>query len=337
MGRVSTRFALLFKPLLICIYRRRKWNLNSKEYPALEWYGLQRMLEDANFDVLLILNCCHAARAVTKGSNSTMEVLAGCGREVLAEGPGGSHPTGSPFTQTLIKYLRASANRYQGLLVTELQSYMSLDEALKNQSPNHVILMGHYNPIILRKLSSNGESKPPDHQEQPRDFTTKVLLSISLRSDALLVLEEWAHWLSSFHPPQVAGVQVEDVIKVPVKAEAAFSSGSTLLLLSMPVSIWARLRKHSAYSFIGFIKSSDVLKEKNYASKIGIHQDSEEPVTLETPSPGLSWPNFLRDYPLTPHLTPEHFETDTGISPSCLKRCFCSKRTNADEPQRFLP
>jgi hypothetical protein len=163
------------------------------------------MLEDANFDVLLMLDCYNAARAVTKGSNSTMEVLARCGREVLSEGPKASHPTGSPFTQTLIKYLRSSANSYQGLLMTELQSYMSLDEALKNQSPIHVILMGHYSPIILRKLSPNGESKPSDHQEQPRDFTTKVLLSISLRSDTLLVLEDWTQWLSSFHPPQVAG------------------------------------------------------------------------------------------------------------------------------------
>jgi hypothetical protein len=45
------------------------------------------MLEKAGFDVLLILDCCHAAGAITKGITGTMEVLAGCGREAKAIAP----------------------------------------------------------------------------------------------------------------------------------------------------------------------------------------------------------------------------------------------------------
>lgn len=241
--RKHNTYFLLELSLICTVHRRRKWNLNITQFPALEWYPLQRMLEVAKFDVLLILDCCHAGGAVTKGSNTTMEVLAACGREVTATGPGGSHPTGSPFTQTLIKHLRSSANCSQGLLITELQTYMSLGEALKDQSPNHTVLMGHHNPIVLRKLSSNEGDKPQEQHEEPKEIlTTKVLLSISLRDDTLLTVEEWIQWLSSFYPPQVTGVEMEDVRKVPVKTEAAFSSGSTLLLLSMPVSIWARFR-----------------------------------------------------------------------------------------------
>ena len=63
------------------------------------------MLEDAPYDVLLILDCCHAAGAVTKGSGATMEVLAGCAREKKAEGPNGMHTIYSPFTHALIKHL----------------------------------------------------------------------------------------------------------------------------------------------------------------------------------------------------------------------------------------
>jgi len=45
-------------------------------HPALSWYELQGPLERVGFDVLLILDCCHAAGSVTKGGKATMEVLA---------------------------------------------------------------------------------------------------------------------------------------------------------------------------------------------------------------------------------------------------------------------
>jgi len=123
--------------------------LKSSEYPALEWCGLQRMLENANFDVLLILDCCHAAGTVTKGSNSTIEVLDGCGRDVLASGPGNSHPTGSPFTQTLIKHPRPPAEPPQGLLMSELQCYMSLDKVRYSRT-NHRIMS--YSWVIMTQF-----------------------------------------------------------------------------------------------------------------------------------------------------------------------------------------
>jgi len=128
---------------------------------------------------------------------------------------------------------------------------MSLDEALKDQSPNYTVLIGHHNPIVLGKLSLDEGDKLQEHQEEPKEvLAAKVLLSIFLCDDTLSVVEDLVQWLSSFHPLQVTGVEMEDV------REAAFSSGSMLLLLSMPVSIWARLRPHPAYTFVGFIKSS---------------------------------------------------------------------------------
>ena len=103
------------------------------------------MLERAGFDVLLILDCCYAAGAITKGPEGTMEVLAGCSRESNAGGPGSSSAIGSPFTHTLIKHLEESATRPHGLLMTELQALLSLDKVLENQSPIHVLLTGHHN------------------------------------------------------------------------------------------------------------------------------------------------------------------------------------------------
>ncbi|KAN0066706.1 hypothetical protein V8E54_015176 [Elaphomyces granulatus] len=78
----------------------------NPEYPGLLWNALQSILERANFDRLFLFDCCYAA-ALTKGSNEyTMEFLTSSRREVISQGPKWSPYVGSPFTQTLIKYLK---------------------------------------------------------------------------------------------------------------------------------------------------------------------------------------------------------------------------------------
>jgi hypothetical protein len=64
-------------------YSHRTYDLKSSLHPALMWYELQPLLETADFDVLLVLDCCYAAGAVTKGAGST----AGCSREERQEDP----------------------------------------------------------------------------------------------------------------------------------------------------------------------------------------------------------------------------------------------------------
>src|SRR5881275_1077749 len=116
----------------------------SKDSPSFNWNHLQLGLETAPYDVLLLLDCCHAASAVTKGAASkTMEILAGCARESVAAGPGGKLIRGSPFTHCLIKYLRSCAGVFpHGFSIGELQVKLTLDKVLNNQSPIHVSLSG---------------------------------------------------------------------------------------------------------------------------------------------------------------------------------------------------
>jgi hypothetical protein len=240
-------------------HSRRDWNLQSSEYPALEWYDLQGMLEKAKFDVLLILDCCHAAGAVTKGSTGTMEVLAGCSRENKAAGPWGSCSViGSPFTQTLIKHLEESSTRPHGLLMTELQTLLSLDKVLEDQSPIHVVLTGHYSPIKLRPLFPERELKEMENRtSQIIKPEMKALLSISFRGNTLPDMEEFVHWLNSQYPKEVARIEVERV-----NIEASFDSCSTLMLLSIPISMWAYLQESLGCSLVGFVESRNVLIEK---------------------------------------------------------------------------
>lgn len=110
---------------------------------------VQRLLESARgFDILLIMDCCYAARTI-KGLNiKAMEVLAAVSREVTA----GISSTGSLFTSALIRHLQDPASRPNGLLLSELNKVMHQDPSLKEQSPNHIIIMGHRNPIVMQPL-----------------------------------------------------------------------------------------------------------------------------------------------------------------------------------------
>ncbi|KUJ21883.1 uncharacterized protein LY89DRAFT_665042 [Mollisia scopiformis] len=72
--------------------------------PPIAWMDVQRFLESApGFDVLLLMDCCYAARTIKGFNNKAMEVLAA-------------------------------------------------DPSLEEQSPNHIIIMGHRNPIVLKPL-----------------------------------------------------------------------------------------------------------------------------------------------------------------------------------------
>lgn len=224
------------------------------------------MLEKARFDVLLILDCCHAAGAVTKGSTGTMEVLAGCGRENKATGPGGSSVIGSPFTHTLTKHLEEQVSRPYGFLMAELQTLLSLDKLLEDQSPIHVILMGHYNPIKLRPLCSEADLEEIRTKMDPITTpTVKALLAVSFRGEELPNMKDFVQWLNYRCPQEVSKIRVESV-----NIEASFDACSTLMLLSMPVSMWAQLQKIRGCSLVGFVKSRNVLTQKeSIPQKVG--------------------------------------------------------------------
>jgi hypothetical protein len=250
---------------VLTLSSRKEWNLKSPKHPALSWYDLQKRLESAIFDVFLVLDCCQAAGAITKGSGSTMEVLAGCSREVTAVGPGMGRVIGSPFTHSLIKHLEERAMQPHGLLVAELQTFLSLDEVLEKQSPNHVVLAGHYNPIKLQPLLSKSElKKMKPLTSQPRKPELRAVLAVNFREDRLPEQEDFIQWLTSLCPRDVSGIQVQSV-----EIEASFDGCSTLAFVSMPLSMWAYLERSPGYWFVGFVKSrNNLMKQRNHVQKV---------------------------------------------------------------------
>jgi hypothetical protein len=231
------------------------------------------MLENAKFDVLLILDCCHAAGAVTKGTTGTMEVLAGCGRETTARGPGGGSVIGSPFTYSLTSIPEKEASRPSGLLMVELQTLLSTDKVLKDQSPIHVVISGHVNPIKLRPIGSTAEQQLTDDPNlSAAEPELKALLAISFRGQVMPEVEEFVNWLTSQYPKEISHIELERV-----GIEGSFDSCSTLVLLSMPISTWAYLKELSGSLFVGFVKSRNLSFDK-YQTTIAVRTFLERSV-----------------------------------------------------------
>ena len=69
--------------------------------PAVEWSGLQSLLEQAESDTLILLDCCAAASSISATGSRVTEVIAACGFETWAPGVG-EHS----FTRSLIDKLR---------------------------------------------------------------------------------------------------------------------------------------------------------------------------------------------------------------------------------------
>jgi hypothetical protein len=192
-----------------------------------------------------------------------MEVLASCSRETKAAGPWGSSVIGSPFTQTLTKHLEEQVSRPHGFFMTELQTLLSLDKVLEDQSPIHVILMGHYNPIKLRPLCSEADLEEIWTKMDPITTpTVKALLAVSFRGEELPNMKDFVQWLNHRRPQEVSKIRVESV-----NIEASFDSRSTLMLLSMPVSMWAQLQGIRGCSLVGFTESRNVLIQKESISQ----------------------------------------------------------------------
>lgn len=247
------------------------------------------MLEQAESDVLILLDCCAAGSATVEPGGGITEVLGACGFEALAPGVG-SHS----FTRSLIDELKYMSSR-DPFTVTMLHSnliarikdwnprYNSGDCRERRRTPIHnfpkysnqqsIEITPFQSQISSNRLSFGTSSPPSNCSSSPLSEMTedidmisptssqsslndvwpgvqfkcpRVLISVALKDDQPLRIDEWIAWLSS--TPKVA------------KIEAIYESDSTLMLVSLPVAVWDCLPRNPAISFIKFVRSGNKLK-----------------------------------------------------------------------------
>lgn len=234
---------------------------------------------------MIILDCCFAANAARDiAEGTTKEILAACVRESPTVGVGERS-----FTSVLIEELQAFGDR--PFTVAMLHSRLVTMRWRLVFTPFYTMLSEHGgNSITIRPLRKKSPPPIPELDSIPThpgetgglDFVpdisasatatqtqiadTRVLLSISVAHEAELELTAWTTWLTTAAP--------WDVMKVDVKIHSLFRSHSTLALISVPINGWNLLPKRPAYRFIGFIRSDNLLEQKNLGPADGMRTRS---------------------------------------------------------------
>ena len=194
-------------------------------------------------------------------------------------------------------------------------------------------------PASESSRSSVSEVWPDKNFECP-----KVLISVALEEEQWLSAPQWADWIRSV-PGLVKYANVEGIYK----------SGSTLLLISVPIAVWNLIPPSSAISFIGFSKSPNLLKPSSTVRTAphkvhGVNQRREDVDLSLNVKPMENEPSAdewvyailhilarIINYSFTANqsLVPEALDTDPGTSWESLEHLCSWWRESA--PQEFQP
>lgn len=235
------------------------------------------MLIRASCDVLIVLDCCFAGSAGRSNVKGTKELLAACGMEATAEGV-----SDYSFTRNLIDKLRSFGT--DPFTVSELYERLVKAKRRLRNTPQYIPLTGRdrssiriarlrsnspviMNNSILSLPSSSSSSNNFPLSSASNSLTSsstslninrRVLLAVSLETDSPLPeVESWKRWLASDAPTYIQ--------RIDVRIEDAYPSNSTLVLVSMPISVWCHLPDTTAYRFVSFITGGSIFKIASYS------------------------------------------------------------------------
>ncbi|KAF4977226.1 hypothetical protein FZEAL_6223 [Fusarium zealandicum] len=253
--------------------------------PWLQWSAIQTLLERSLSDVLILLDCCAGAASATfPNGTSVTETISASSWDAIAPDPGRYS-----FTNALIEVLQEwrlrafSAAMLHAEVLARLKHPRPITINGKyfeaRSTPVHFMMTSnHKAPSIEMSRMSPGDNLPsPDllpvspmgHETtgraadsapvarndymftEPNEDTPHVMISLALEDDQRLDVNAWEQWLGAF--PAMAKY---------VKVQGVFKSHSTMLLVSMPVSIWDLLPEDRAMSFVAFIRSNNLMTPK---------------------------------------------------------------------------
>ena len=245
------------------------------------------MLEQAASDVLILLDCCAAASSASDAGKGVTELLAACGFETWAPGVGKHSFTRSLIDElkdwiegpslsivklhsevlARIKYWKPRSSRTGYCEQRKTPIYICLANEGKQRSiqlhPIKPRESPYPDPAIpsspISSLNSSGEDLMASAAESSQTSLSqeengvdykgpKVLISVALEEDQLLHTNEWLEWLESV-PAFAKAAHVEGIYK----------TGSSLLLLILPVEMWDMLGENKAVQFLAFVNSRNLL------------------------------------------------------------------------------
>ncbi|KAH8161133.1 hypothetical protein CIB48_g7109 [Xylaria polymorpha] len=290
------------------------------------WSAIQTLLERSLSDALILLDCCAgAASAAFPTGNSITETISASSWDAIAPNPGRYS-----FTSTLLEVLQEWKKKTFSVAMLHAEILARLKHPRPERhngnrfeartTPVHFMMTANHKvpsielcrissdilPPSLSSASTSGRNSFLEGRastediigSEPNETVPHVMISLALEDDQNLNIDDWERWLATI-PALAKYVQVQGV----------FKSHSTLLLVSLPVMVWDMLPDHPACNFIAFIRSNNLVAQKQGQGRwnitstdtpLGVELESDQvsicsgttAVTMDRPdlSANMNWP-----------------------------------------------
>lgn len=239
------------------------------EMPELDWTKYQDRFQEREAHVVFILDTCHAGAAASPPPlkspwKGLKELFVACGKNERT-----TAVNENSFTKALIKELRVFQAKEASCTIAELASALAMktrELGLRN-TPIRVGLSKMANETggwRIRFYPHNSQSTPDSSEVSSNGHSHRVLFAIRLHDPSHPGdVHDWERWLKMYAPDTVAdidvGVSLSPSPTSQIAIEGSFEHGSTLLLLSLPRSVWDVIPKRPEYKFIDYVRSENLL------------------------------------------------------------------------------
>ena len=177
----------------------------SQGGPTVDWFEIQRCLVNANADVLLIFDCCHASLATKDRSRGKLELLA-------ATSGAGRTPCPGPdsFTRHLKEELEKALSERGSMQVDELHG--KIDQRTRVTPLHFNMRRNPSGSIILRPISQFLDTSAPLGAFTFTVSVTEVPTRNSIR--------QLGEWMKRTAPNTVSDISVDKIIDLSTNLES---------------------------------------------------------------------------------------------------------------------
>ncbi|KAG9228653.1 hypothetical protein BJ875DRAFT_229877 [Amylocarpus encephaloides] len=313
------------------------WACNSREDSSkLKWEGVRCLLEDAQSDILLLLDTCAVADAPTAGNHGVKQVIAAYTPDQAARDPGSQS-----FTCNLIEGLSKlgsgrpfSIQRLHEEIISQKHNKLLIQSPLMNgagkTSSSHErmpvcfsLTPGTLQSITLSPIGMQQSIQQPSGSVispigSPDNEISRNALDgphgIKVNSNSDLTFEEMrALVCTTFlgEPSQDMASFKQWLHNTPLAAskiavEGMFHGPPTVLLVSMPIAVWNVVAADRTCAFLGYVNSHNMSTEYQHLvggispiGKAATFKELEDgKILLEAREAASSTPVMLRHDPM---------------------------------------
>jgi hypothetical protein len=202
---------------------------------------VSRFVEEFEGDMLVIFDCCYAAAVVEYGS---AECLAATSSTEVAA---------LEASKSLLSMLCRELRLAQGCPMTIAKLYARIVRTMHHAFKFTPVLVPHKtkDSIVLARLGpfkQNTKFHSPPREEAG---DTRVLISAHIKGTLTKnQVDEFKRWIGTNIPPAIESVAI--------KVEGVFDTTSSIMLLSLPVDVWAMVRRQGL-QFVALTMSGNKL------------------------------------------------------------------------------